>query len=316
MPEGIGMNSTPFHAGEIAMQQAAGVRERMLELGPRVIRDQMPEQHREFFEQLPTLLVGSADGQQRPWVSMLAGLPGFIEAPDAWHLRVTARPRIDDPLHAQLHVGSAIGLLCIEPQTRRRNRVNGSVVAVDATGFTVRVQQSFGNCPKYIQARRPEWIDASRAMPAVQREEARLSTAAAALVARADTLFIASTAPGQGVDVSHRGGKPGFVRVATGTSGTVLSFPDFSGNFFFNTLGNLSAHPAAGLLFIDHESGGLLQLSGRAAIIAGGPEVDAFVGAQRLVRVELESGVWAPRALPLRWSAPQPASQLAATGHW
>ena len=310
------MNSTPFHAGEIAMQQAAGVRERMLELGPRVIRDQMPEQHREFFEQLPTLLVGSADGQQRPWVSMLAGLPGFIEAPDAWHLRVTARPRIDDPLHAQLHVGSAIGLLGIEPQTRRRNRVNGSVVAVDATGFTVRVQQSFGNCPKYIQARRPEWIDASRAMPAVQREEARLSTAAAALVARADTLFIASTAPGQGVDVSHRGGKPGFVRVATGTSGTVLSFPDFSGNFFFNTLGNLSAHPAAGLLFIDHESGGLLQLSGRAAIIAGGPEVDAFVGAQRLVRVELESGVWAPRALPLRWSAPQPASQLAATGHW
>lgn len=310
------MNSAPFHAGEIAMQQAAGVRERMLELGPRVIRDQMPEQHREFFEQLPTLLVGSVDAHQRPWASMLAGLPGFTEAPDAWHLRVAARPRIDDPLHTQLHVGGAIGLLGIEPQTRRRNRMNGSVVAVDETGFTVRVQQSFGNCPKYIQARSPEWVDASRAMPAVQREEARLSTAAAALVARADTLFIASTAPGQGVDVSHRGGKPGFVRVATGASGTVLSFPDFSGNFFFNTLGNISAHPAAGLLFIDHENGGLLQLTGRAAIIAGGPEVDAFVGAQRLVRVDVESGVWTPHALPLRWSAPQPATQLAATGHW
>ena len=67
---------------------------------------------------------------------------------------------------------------------------------------------------------------------------------------------------GAGIDVSHRGGKPGFVRVDDGVGGTVLTFPDFRGNFFFNTLGNITAHPKAGLLFVDHETGGVLQLTG------------------------------------------------------
>jgi predicted pyridoxine 5'-phosphate oxidase superfamily flavin-nucleotide-binding protein len=305
-----------FHAGEVAMQCAAGVHERLRELGPRAIRDHMPDQHREFFEQLPMLLVGSVDAQQRPWASMLTGLPGFIATPDAQHLRVDAWPAPDDPLQAQLRVGATLGLLGIEPQTRRRNRVNGHIVSIDAQGFGVRVDQSFGNCPQYIQARTAQWVGGPMAAPAAQREGPRLSATAADLIARADTVFIASAAPGQGADVSHRGGKPGFVRVDDRDGGTVLTFPDFRGNFFFNTLGNITVHPKAGLLCVDHESGGVLQLTGRAAIIAGGPEVEAFAGAQRLVRIEVEAGVWSPHALPLRWSAPQPAAQLTATGHW
>jgi predicted pyridoxine 5'-phosphate oxidase superfamily flavin-nucleotide-binding protein len=298
------------------MQQAAGSYERMREIGARVIRDHMPEQHREFFEQLPTLLVGRVDVQQRPWASMLAGLPGFIETPDAQHLHVAALPRRDDPLRAQLRVGATLGLLGIEPQTRRRNRLNGRVVALDDTGFMVRVDQSFGNCPQYIQARAPQWVGDAPSGPVAQPEGARLSAAAAALVARADTLFIASAAPGQGADVSHRGGKPGFVRVDEHAGATRLTLPDFRGNLFFNTLGNIAAHPKAGLLFIDHDSGGVLQLTGAATIIASGPEVEAFAGAQRLLRIEVDSGVWTPHALPLRWSAAEPAPQLAATGHW
>ncbi|MFZ2648950.1 MAG: pyridoxamine 5'-phosphate oxidase family protein [Burkholderiaceae bacterium] len=310
-------NKAVFHAGEVALQQAAGVHERLCELGPRVIRDHLPEQHREFFEQLPTLLVGSVDNAQRPWASMLANLPGFIRTPDARHLRVEALPRGEDPLQAQLRVGASLGLLGIEPQTRRRNRVNGSVVAVDDAGFGLRVQQSFGNCPQYIQARTPRWVaEGDGATRAAQPEGPRLSAAAAAWVAQADTLFIASTAPGHGVDVSHRGGRPGFVRVHDGAGGTVLTLPDFRGNFFFNTLGNITLHRRAGLLFVDHETGSVLQLTGRADIITSGPEVEAFAGALRLLRIDVEAGLWTPQALPLRWSAPQPAPQLAATGHW
>lgn len=310
------MNTSPFHAGEIAMQRAVGVHERLREIGPRAIRDHMPDQHREFFEQLPMLLVGSVDAQQRPWASVLAGWPGFIETPDAQHLRIAAQPRADDPLRAQWRVGATLGLLGIEAQTRRRNRMNGRVVGVDDAGLTLQVDQSFGNCPKYIQARTPRWVGEPPAAPAARPEAARLSAAAAALVAAADTLFIASAAPGQGADVSHRGGKPGFVRVDQHASGSVLTLPDFSGNLFFNTLGNITAHPRAGLLVVDHESGGVLQLTGRAAIIASGPELAAFAGAQRLLRIDVESGWRTPEALPLRWSAPEPAPQLAATGAW
>jgi uncharacterized protein len=310
------MNASPFHAGEIAMQQSAGMGERMRELGPRVFRDSMPDQHREFFEQLPTLLVGSVDAQQRPWASMLSGLPGFIETPDAHHLRVAAWPRDDDPLQAQWRVGARLGLLGLEPQTRRRNRVNGRVVHIDERSFSLQVEQSFGNCSQYIQARTPHWAGEVNAVLPSRREGANLSAVAVALISGADTLFIASAAPGQGADVSHRGGNPGFVRVDPAADGTVLTIPDFRGNFFFNTLGNILAHPKAGMLFVEHETGGVLQLTGSAVIITNGPDLDGFKGAQRLLRVRVEAGVWTPHALPLRWSAPQFAPQLAGTGHW
>ena len=313
-------DDAPFHAGEVAMQERAGVRERLLEIGPRAIREHMPQQHREFFRRLPTLLVGSLDAQQRPWASILVGQPGFISDPDERRLRVAAMPGCGDPLREHLCVGAALGMLGIEPQTRRRNRVNGHVIEMRPDGFELRVDQSFGNCPQYIQAREPQWLmndagaSANPLRPS-QREGALLGAAAQALVRRCDTLFIASAAAG-GVDVSHRGGKPGFVRVDDRPAGSVLTVPDFRGNFFFNTLGNIAAHPHAGLLFVDYASGDVLQLSGAAEIVWDGAELRSFAGAQRLVRIRVECGVWLPQALPLRWSAPEPAPQLASTGAW
>ncbi|MEP7101367.1 MAG: pyridoxamine 5'-phosphate oxidase family protein [Burkholderiales bacterium] len=312
---------TTFHPGEVAVQRRMGVAERLDEIGDKVIRDHMPDQHRAFFALLPTLLIGSVDAARRPWASMLTGVPGFVHAIDATHLRIDALPDSSDPLAAQLTLGACLGVLGLEPATRRRNRVNGRVVALDAQGFEIEVDQSFGNCPKYIQARTP-WRVASAAGE-VRQLGAQLDAPARALVEAADTLFIASAASSLqraerngGVDLSHRGGKPGFVRVDDIGGATVLTWPDFSGNFFFNTLGNLVAHPHAGLLFVDHASGDVLQLSGRAEVIDGGAELQSFDGAQFLVRLTVESAQWRANALPLRWSAPEPASQLAATGSW
>jgi predicted pyridoxine 5'-phosphate oxidase superfamily flavin-nucleotide-binding protein len=314
-----------FHAGELAVQERAGVREKIAAVGERMIRDTMPAQHRELFEKLPTLLVGSLDGQRRPWASVLAGQPGFIQASDEQHLHIAAAPLSGDPLSAQLEVGVPLGLLGIEPATRRRNRMNGTVVARDAGSFTVQVDQSFGNCPKYIQARTPRWHDPNDGPGSVQNLGASLHAAARALVRQADTLFIASAstqargaAGAEGVDVSHRGGKPGFVRLELDTTGsrTVLTLPDFHGNLLFNTLGNIAAHPFAGLLFIDHDTGDLLQLSGAARLLFDGAALRSFDGAQRLLQVQVDQAWWRPGALPLRWSAPEFAPQLAATGQW
>lgn len=312
-----------FHTGEVAMQTHAGMAARMHEIGDKVIRDHMPDQHRTFFRTLPTLVVGSVDAQRRPWASMLVGEPGFIADPDDRHLQIEARPDLGDPLGSNLGIGAPLGLLGLEPATRRRNRLNGRVATVEGRGFSVEVDQSFGNCPKYIQARTPHRVEPSA--QAVVRLGGRLSEAAATLVSRADTLFIASATPpsrdgtharSDGVDVSHRGGRPGFVRIDREGLDTVLTFPDFTGNFFFNTLGNLVAHPHAGLLFVDHETGDVLQVTGRAEVVADGRALEAFDGARYLVRVRIDEAVWRPGALPLRWSAPEPAAQLAATGWW
>jgi len=253
---------------------------------------------------------------------MVAGRPGFLATSDARHLTIAARPLAGDPLAENLALGAPLGLLGIELETRRRNRMNGVVTALGDDGFTVEVGQSFGNCPQYIQLRQAE--SARVAVPrAAEPETAILSVDAVSLVRRADTLFIATAAPGartgdpnRGVDISHRGGKPGFVRVTRQDGASLLTLPDFRGNFMFNTFGNLALEPRAGLLFIDFDSGDLLSLTGSAEVIWDGPELAAFAGAQRLLRFRVAVGWRLPGALPWRWSAPRQAPQLAATGVW
>jgi hypothetical protein len=317
-------DASPYHRGEQLMQERAGVRARAERAGRRMIRDFMPDQHRELFEKLPFLLAGSVDAQGRPWASILVGRPGFARSPDPYTLAVKAWPVRGDPLGGNLAVGAPVGLLGIQLETRRRNRMNGVVVALD-NGFTVRVGQSFGNCPQYIQAREPRFV--AEPAPAEPRpahaEGANLSPAASLLVERADTFFIATAGPGagrgdpaHGVDISHRGGKPGFVRVARDAGGTVLTAPDFRGNSAFNTLGNLALEPRAGLLFVDFAAGDVLSLTGAAEVVWDGPELAAFAGAERLLRFRVAEGVRIGNAVPLRWSPPEAAPQLAATGSW
>lgn len=309
-----------FHDGEIALQRQEGVDAQLAALGPRVIRDHMPQQHRDFFAQLPFVVVGSLDERQRPWASLLTGAPGFMQSPDARRLRIDALPDAADPLAAALRPDAPLGLLGIQPHTRRRNRLNGQVTAVDAAGFELAVGQSFGNCPRYIQAREASPHPVAHTPPAAEALTG-LDASARALIAQADTLFIASahphatdpTGPTEGVDVSHRGGWPGFVQVAA--DGT-LAVPDFDGNRFFNTLGNLLLHPWAGLLFVDFERGDLLQLSARAQVLTSTPGTLGFDGVTRVLRLQVEGG-WRRRgALPLRWTAAEPSPHLAGTGHW
>lgn len=318
------MIAAPFHAGERALQALAGVRAQMADIGPRVIRDHMPDQHRDFFALLPFLVAGSLDERLQPWASVLAAPAGFVHSPDALHLRIDALPAPDDPLAGPLAQGAALGLLGLQPHTRRRNRMNGTVESINAAGFTVAVQQSFGNCPRYIQAREPVFVPVG-GPPAPAQWLSALDAAAERLIRNADTLFIATAYPGavaagddadartRGVDVSHRGGRQGFVRV---DAGGVLTLPDFNGNRFFNTLGNLQAHPRAGLLFIDFASGDLLHVSATAEIVTEGAELAAFAGAERLLRLHVERVLRRPGALPLRWSDGVPSPHLEGTGVW
>jgi len=313
---------SPFHPGEQALQARVGRRELVERAGRRMIRDYMPDEHREFFASLPLVFVGSLDAAGRPWASLLECTPGFLASPDARTLRVCARAAADDPLSRNLSPGAPLGLLGLEFHTRRRNRMNGTVTQLDPRGFDVRVDQSFGNCPKYIQARAPAGPRAASPGEALP-EGALLSPRAAELIARADTFFIASAAPGaragnpaEGVDMSHRGGRPGFVHMRARNGRSELTAPDFAGNSLFNTFGNLALEPRCGLLIVDFDTGDLLQLTGRAEIAWEGPALASFAGALRLLEFEVEEGLLRERALGMRWTPPEQAPQLAGTGSW
>lgn len=152
---------SPFHAGELEVQNLVGVDERILDIGQRVIRDHLLPQHQEFYHSQHQLLLSIVDSNGRPWVAIVAGEPGFVAALSSRRLRVNALPigllgSSADEAIAQLDVGAQVGVLGIDYSTRRRNRVNGRVVSVDPTGFEIQVVQSFGNCQKYIQLRDTE----------------------------------------------------------------------------------------------------------------------------------------------------------------
>lgn len=306
-----------FHVGEQALQERVGVRERMAAVGPVVLRDQMPDQHRELFEKLPTLLLGALDDHGQPWATMVAGPPGFVHTPDAGSMHLAVAPDAADPVLARLVPGAPVGVLGLEPHTRRRNRMNGRVAAFGARGLEVGVAQSFGNCPKYIQARAPGLRAVVTPPAPAQVLGAGLDAAALGLIARSDTMFIASASAAQpgtrrneGVDVSHRGGEPGFVHAEHTEQGLALTLPDYPGNLFFNTLGNLALHPQAGLLWVDYEDGGLLHVAARAELLWDEASRARWPGAQRVLRLQVLGGIWRANALPWRWTPAEPAPQF------
>jgi predicted pyridoxine 5'-phosphate oxidase superfamily flavin-nucleotide-binding protein len=301
------MNQTLFHHGELAAQALAGVVSRTP-----AIRDWMPDQHRTFFGLLPYLPIATADATGAPIATMLTGPAGFVASPDPNTLHIAARPDRDDPAAPFLVPGAPVGLLGIDLATRRRNRANGIVRSVGPDGLTVAVTQSFGNCPQYIQTRL--WRDEAVEAGPVERLTG-VDAAARATIAAADTFFVASTSGAAaggmgGMDISHRGGRPGFVDV----TGNTLTIPDFHGNQYFNTLGNLLLDPRAALLFVDWTDGSLLQVRGMVEILW--EQDGGLAGAERLWRMTVTDSWRRSHALPLRWSFQTYAPQLARTGAW
>jgi len=283
-----------WHEGELLLQARAGTALRMEEVGRRFLRDHMPQQHRDFFAELPLLFAGTLDRTGQPWAALLAGEPGFASSPDPQHLRIA--PAWSEGLREPLQAGAAIGLLGLQAHTGRRNRLNGWVESLAAGSFELRVGQSFGNCPRHIHRRLATFAPARDA--ATVTDLPRLDERALGLIRGADTFFIATahplaataTDPAQGIDVSHRGGPAGFVQVADGDT---LAVVDVDGNGFFNTLGNLQLEPRCSLLFVDFARGERLQLAARAQL--------RWQQEARLVVLHVQAARFGRGGLPLQW---------------
>ena len=247
-----------FHDGELAVQRLAEVQREASRLAGMLGEPNLDGGIRSFLADRELAVITARDGDHRLWTSPLRGAPGFLRV-HAGALTVIAAPPEGDPLR-HLPAGQPVGLIAIEFATRRRMRVNGTLVHVSPAELEIEVEQAFGNCPKYIQQRTVQSGAAVSAARSVHRD--RLSAEDSALIARADTFFLGTVHPDRGADASHRGGTPGFVRV----DGSQLWWPDYPGNNMFNSLGNLAVDDSAALLFFDFATGRALQLSGTAVV--------------------------------------------------
>jgi uncharacterized protein len=279
--------ASPFHSGELDVQERAGVLARAARVGGS-IHDEIPEPAARFLAERRWIVIATAEEHGRPWASLLSGTPGFARARDARTFVVSAAPRPGDPLARTVATSRYAGVLAIDLATRRRMRLNGTLHREPDGVLRIEADQVYANCPRYIHPR-PD--------PAPLPAGARPATSAGGLserqrdwVRRADTFFIGTVHPDHGADASHRGGPAGFVTV----DGQRLVWPDFAGNLMYNTLGNITAHPHAGLLFPDFATGALLLVSGRAGIVWEPERVGRVPGAERLVELDVEAVVELP----------------------
>jgi uncharacterized protein len=330
------LERNPFHEGEMRMQRLRNMHEHVMSYAPQFIRNNMPDQHREFYEDQPFLVAAALDSEDTTregnmWATMIFPStrksrrgnnqpPRVASSPHSKALQLDARVAPGDALEGHFQLNRRIGLLGIELETKRRNRVNGHISRSstvphgedDANGgkdgrfnVTFAVDQSFGNCPQYITPRQWYWrqqqkeseAEAAPSPSAVPnpRRSTKLSPAHVRTVQGADTIFIATGYQGNntggggnddnderlGNDASHRGGPPGFLRVlAEDDDSSTILLPDYSGNNHYNSIGNLLLDSRMGMMIPDFASGSYLQLSGTARVVTDRSEVDALYPAK------------------------------------
>ena len=292
----------PYHPGELVVQRRANEAE-LAQRNGGVLADVIPMGALRFIGQQSLAILGSLDREGNVWASVLVGEPGFISSPEGQTVELDVTQRrsaTDDPLWTNIGTNEEVGMLVIDLSTRRRLRVNGRIHPLDDTRFELTVRQAYPNCPKYIQRRHlflPEGI--ARTQTYASRRGVALAEEQRALIASADTLFVASADPAHGVDTSHRGGQPGFVRVLDDRR---IRIPDYVGNSMFNTLGNFVSYPHAGLVFVDFDNSRTLQLTGRVEILwdLDDPE-DETGGTRRYWDLEVEQWLETPLPRQLRW---------------
>ncbi|MFK7762582.1 MAG: pyridoxamine 5'-phosphate oxidase family protein [Roseobacter sp.] len=291
-----------FHAGERRLHDKLGISERQHALGLRMIRDHMPDEHREFFAKLPAIHIGAIDLSGHPWAVVRTGQAGFMHSANNKSLSISSQALAGEPADLDLSVGAKISVVGIEFETQRRNRLNATIVASEGDTLSLRVDQSYGNCPKYIQVRKETQI--GEYQPAVPMTSSTFGAENMDLIEAADTLLIASRAkdlgddPRFGVDINHRGGMPGFVTVLDDAT---IQFPDYKGNNFYNTLGNILTDNRVGVQFVDFATGTLLNIKGTAELIE-----DLNDGALPLMgrglRITAHAVTRTERALPMRYA--------------
>jgi uncharacterized protein len=290
-----------FHEGELAVQEQAGVLTAAERTG-RMVRRTIAPARWSFLTERRFAVLAAQTTNGAVWASIVTGPPGFLAIEDdgaALHVRANVGPA--DPLASALVEGARVALVAIDFEARQRFRVNGHIVSI-VNGLRLGVDEAYRNCPKYIQSYIPR-ADV-RGQQTEPRSGTQLDLAQTAWISRADTFFLGTVHPTVGADASHRGGAPGFVRVLNPTE---LAWGDYSGNTLFNSLGNAAVEPAAGLLFIDFETGSTLQLTGRLTIDWSRAAAAEIPGAERVLRFAIGRVLQTDAAIPLRWILSEPS---------
>jgi ferredoxin-NADP reductase len=243
----------------------------------------------------PLVAFGAIDDQGRPWTTVMGGERGFTRpvAQNILGVQGLVDRQYDPVVQALLGnaadgelvrpmsdggQGKMMSGLSIDLESRDRVKLAGLMVvgamasqdqgspSVGELQLAMHVQESLGNCPKYLNKKE---ISAHIPSPELVSDTLPLPAEAVDLIHGADLFFLSST-NGQTMDTNHRGGPPGFIRVASNSpDSVVIVYPEYSGNQLYQTLGNLYTNPKIGIVIPDFETSSVLYLTGESELMVG-----------------------------------------------
>ncbi|KAG2377942.1 hypothetical protein C9374_008564 [Naegleria lovaniensis] len=232
---------------------------------------------------------------------------------DGKTLRILKAPHAQDPMWQSCReAGTLVSLNFLDLESRKRYRTNGILTkGLSASGFEIQVCEAFSTCPKYIQQRAVVKLyqeSEERKGVVVNElladrritlgdETTYLSEDVINFIVGSDTMMIATIHKHVGADCSHRGGRPGFIRVLDRRT---LVWGDYVGKGMFQTLGNTVNCPNAGLLFVDFENGHLLHLTGDIQILWREPGT-SLDGSDRTVLFHTKRWMLFQHSCPFIW---------------
>lgn len=168
------------------------------------------------------------------------------------------------------------------------------------------------NCPKYINIYK--LVPFAHARPQVThqvkhlQQSQRLPQDVIDFILNADTVFVASIYKSHRstaaqfpshAGMNARSGLPGFIRVRP-SDGRTIVLPDYSGNRFVSSLGNIEATGLAGFTIVSFTTGDVLYLTGTAENIVG-PEALKIMSRHAAITVVKVTGfTFVKDALPFR----------------
>ncbi|WAC12984.1 pyridoxamine 5'-phosphate oxidase family protein [Dyadobacter pollutisoli] len=253
-----------YHTGEEQAQLITGEKA-VGDRNGRIVTNKIIPGAIHFIQNQPFFIASSMNENGEIWASVIAGTEGYVIVMDESTIQIDSNLVISNPQDSfwgNIIAHSKIGLLFIEPLSRRRFRVNGSV-SMEENLVTIAIEQAYPNCPKYIQKR---FLSRNETSPYSGEIESGsvLTSYIKGIVANADTFYVGSASDGGDLDASHRGGSPGFISI--GVDGSFL-IPDYQGNSMYNTLGNFLVNSQAALVFIDFEQMKTIQLTGTTEVM-------------------------------------------------
>lgn len=254
-----------FHSGERQVQRMTGEAIIANSVG-RIVNDVIAGGAINFIEKQPLVVVSSIDSIGHVWASLLIGDFGFAKVSTPKILvfdNDIINSNKEDVFYKNIAENPEVGSLFIELSSRKRFRINGNT-SINENKIEIKIQEAYPNCPKYIQRRvisLPEHFEETTSKITTGT---KLNNEHKDWIIKADTIFVASSSTDMKMDVSHRGGKPGFIEILDNDT---LKIPDYRGNSMYNTLGNFVQNPNSGILLVDFEKGETLQLTGEAELL-------------------------------------------------